>query len=269
MRDHLLQLVSSAPAEERRNLSREYLQVYLLRLLQETHAMDRMAFVGGTALRLLYRLPRFSEDLDFSLIPASRTTAAFDPVEVFAGVKLRLERAGYSVTARVRSDRTVASCFFRFAGLAREIGWSHDPRALVAVKLEIDTNPPAGARLLQSPILRFFPVAVRHHDPPSLFAGKIHALLCRPYAKGRDWFDLLWYLSEQPGLAPNTELLANALKQSGRDRAMARRWRAALRARLDEIDWEEALRDLRPFVERSDDLQVFDKEMVARRLKGA
>lgn len=267
MKDHLLQVVSSAPAEDRRNLAREYLQVYLLRLLQETHATDRMAFVGGTALRLLYRLPRFSEHLDFSLIPAPKGAATFNSAKVFTDVKLELEKAGYAVTARVKSYKTVASCFFRFAGLARELGWSHDPRALVAVKIEVDTNPPAGAHLLQSPIMRFFPIAVRHHDPASLFAGKIHALLCRPYPKGRDWSDLVWYLSEQPGLEPNTELLANALEQTSMDRTLGRRWRAALRSRLAELDWDAAVRDLQPFVERPGDIQILTRELVARRLK--
>jgi len=268
VKDHLLQIVSSVRPEDRRNLAREYLQVYLLRLLQETHATDRMAFVGGTALRLLYRLPRFSEDLDFSLIPAPRAATAFDPAEVFAKVKLSLEKSGYAVSARVRSEKTVASVFFRFAGLARDIGWSPDPRALVSVKLEIDTNPPAGAHLEQSPIVRFFPIAIRHYDPESLFAGKIHALLCRSYPKGRDWFDLVWYLAEHPGIEPNTELLANALEQTGMDRALAKRWRQALRGRLAQIDWDAAMRDLRPFVERTGDMQMLTKELVRHQLRG-
>jgi len=265
LKAHLLQLVSAVPPEDRRNLAREYLQVYLLRLLQEANATEQMAFVGGTALRLLYQLPRFSEDLDFSLV-AARGVAAFDSTGVFGKVKLALERAGYSVTVKVRADKTVASAFFRFAGLARDVGWSHDPRAIVAVKVEIDTDPPAGARLLSSPIARFFPVAVRHHDPASLFAGKVHALLHRSYPKGRDWFDLVWYLAERRGWEPNTELLGNALAQTGEDRGLAARWRAALRDRVAELDWEAVLRDVRPFVERPGDVQVLTKEHVLRLL---
>jgi len=252
MRDHLLQRMEGEPVEERRNLAREYLQVYLLRLLHEAGANRALAFQGGTALRLLHRLPRFSEDLDFASIHGED---APDPEALFREIKAKLENSGYQIGVRARTERAVVSAFFRFEGLPRALGWSEDPRLALAVKVEMDLRPPEGAGVETTLVQRFFPVAVRHHDLPSLFSGKLHALLARPWAKGRDWFDLTWYLTEKRGTEPNSVFLANALSQTGHDPALAARWRQAVRERLAEIDWGAVEKDVAPFLERPEDLR--------------
>lgn len=256
MRDHLLQITARAPVEQRRNLAREYLQIYLLRLLHQ-EASAELCFVGGTALRVLHGLPRFSEDLDFSLSP---NTHSFAPGPLFERLARELERAGYVVALKAKSDRNVVNAFVRFAELPREIGWTADPRLALSIKLEIDCCPPAGATVETTLVQRFFPIALRHYDLGSLFAGKLHAVLTRPYTKGRDWFDLVWYLTEKRGLAPNLELLANALHQTGHSPVAD--WRAAVRERLHELSWPEVLADLRPFVERQADLDQLSPELV-------
>jgi predicted nucleotidyltransferase component of viral defense system len=261
VKDHLLQLVQSAPLEARRNRAREYVQLYLLRLLHEGAATTQLCFVGGTALRVLHALPRFSEDLDFSLAEGVKGFAAQD---LFARLARDLERSGYDVTLKPRHDRAVANAFFRFAALPRELGWTTDPRAALSVKVEIDCNPPTGARSETTLIQRFFPIALRHHDLPSLFAGKLHALITRPYAKGRDWFDLVWYLTEKRGLAPNVKLLQSALEQTGH--AAVTDWRDAVRRRLRTVAWREVLADLRPFVERPGDLRQITPALVEKLL---
>ncbi|MBI5015804.1 MAG: nucleotidyl transferase AbiEii/AbiGii toxin family protein [Deltaproteobacteria bacterium] len=263
MRDHLLQVVGDTPPEARRNLAREYLQVYLLRLLHEAGAFRPLAFVGGTALRLLHRLPRFSEDLDFS---AATAAEPLDAERLFRGLKAGLEAAGYRVGARARSQRAVASAFFRFEGLTQALGWSDDPRLALAVKIEVDLRPPDGARLETTLVQRFFPVALRHHDLPSLFAGKLHALLARPWAKGRDWFDLAWYLTEKRGTEPNLALLANALAQTGGDPSEAPHWREAVRERLRRLHWATVERDVAPFAERREDLRHLSREAIEKLL---
>jgi len=263
VRDHLLQVAADASPETRRNLAREYLQVYLLRLMHEAGAFRPLAFVGGTALRLLYRLPRFSEDLDFSAVVAGES---LDPERLFRGLKAGLEAAGYRVGARVRSQRAVASGFFRFEGLPQALGVSDDPRLALAVKIEVDLRPPEGAGFETTLVQRFFPVALRHHDLPSLFAGKLHALLARPWAKGRDWFDLVWYLTEKRGTEPNLALLAVALAQTGRDPGEAPRWREAVRERLRGLDWATVERDVEPFAERRSDLRHLSPKSLEKML---
>jgi len=251
MKDHLLQTILPRPMAERLNLAREYLQIYLLRLLHEHGAHRQLGFVGGTALRLLHQLPRFSEDLDFSLEP--QDPGRWEARATFHALKADLERAGYRVTVKAKLDRVVESALFRFEGLPQEIGVASDPRLGLSIKLEIDTRPPPGARLEVTLIQRVYPVAVRHHDIASLFAGKLHALLTRNYPKGRDWFDLVWYLTEKKGLAPNLTLLQNALAQSGRQEIDSARWKAALRQRFGGLDWAAIQADMAPFLERADD----------------
>jgi hypothetical protein len=266
MKDHLLQTVSAAAPEQRRNLAREYLQVYILRLLHAAGAFSSLEFLGGTALRLLYRLPRYSEDLGFSLTADSGPTC-FDPEALFGTLATELKRAGYIVTVKQKASRTVASAFVRFPGLPQAIGWTSDPRLALSIRLEIDQNPPAGAVCETTLVQRFFPIALRHHNLPSLFAGKVHALLTRPYAKGRDWFDLVWYLTEQRGLTPNLSLLEAALQQTGH-RIKAATWRRAVCVRLESLDWKAVVRDLSPFLERQDDLTQLTPELVTKLVRG-
>jgi hypothetical protein len=122
---------------------------------------------------------------------------------------------------------------------------------VLAVKLEVDTNPPAGAGLATTVVRRHTMLQLQHHDRPSLLAGKLHAILQRPYLKGRDLYDLLWYLSDPGWPPPNLVLLNNALRQTGwpgepLDQAS---WRPAVAARLSKADWSQAIADVRPFLE--------------------
>jgi predicted nucleotidyltransferase component of viral defense system len=268
MKDHLLQIVRAGPIEQRANLAREYLQIYLLRVLHEAGSTADLAFVGGTALRVLHRLPRFSEDLDFSLEPTTKRPRP-DIARLFARIGRALSGAGYEIAVKAKSERTVANAFFRFRGIPREVGWSRDPEQALSIKLEIDLRPPRGAIVETTLVHRFFPVSLRHYDLPSLFAGKLHAILARRWAKGRDWFDLVWYLTEQVGLAPNLVLLRNALEQTGHTALLRDDWRHAVMGRLDALDWRAVLADLRPFVERRADLDMLSKEAIHKLLERA
>jgi hypothetical protein len=263
VKEHLLQTVLPEPVERRANLAREYLQIYLLRLLHEIGAMSELAFVGGTALRILYRLARFSEDLGFSYAPSEHGRSAFKANESFQALQRELMKAGYVIQMKASTKKNVVSAFYRFDGLPRQIGWSDDPRLALSIKLEVDLSPPAGAHVETTLIQRFFPVAIRHNDLPSLFAGKLHAILARPYAKGRDWYDLVWYLTSQHGLEPNLELLGNALQQTGH-KIQAGKWREAVAQRLRSLKWSSVLADLRPFLERQSDLNMLQPELILK-----
>jgi len=102
---------------------------------------------------------------------------------------------------------------------------------------------------------------LQYYDPPSLMAGKLHALLTRRYAKGRDWYDLVWYLSQRPPLSPNLTLLQNALDQTqGAGRIEARRWREQVSDRLAALDIKALLDDVSPFLERPQDATMITRD---------
>ena len=128
----------------------------------------------------------------------------------------------------------------------------------MAVKLEVDTNPQAGAVLETTIVRRFEVLQLQHHDRASLLAGKLHALLQQPYPKGRDIYDLLWYLSDPEWPLPNLTLLNNALAQThwqGEVLSDAN-WRQIIRRRLNQLDWNNVTSDVRPFFEPNFDLNL-------------
>jgi hypothetical protein len=132
----------------------------------------------------------------------------------------------------------------------------------MAVKLEVDTNPPSGATVTTTIVRRFVTIHLQHHDKASLLAGKVHAILQRPCAKGRDLYDLLWYLSDPTWPSPNLVFLNHALLQSGwiGDALTTENWRLFLRSRVQSLPWERLQADVSPFLERSADLQLLTRE---------
>jgi len=228
---------------------REYLQVRLLEGLQSAGASADLVFHGGTALRLLYRTPRFSEDLDFAVL---RVDTPFDLVSVLTCVKHELDREGYDVSVSVKTTTPVHKALIRFRGLLYEMGLSPLPDETMLIKLEVDTNPPEHAGITTSRIPRRFgqPVRVVHHDQATLLAGKLSAILTRGWVKGRDVFDLVWYAgnSEWPG--PNLSYLNAAIAQTGwtGPTVTGENWRSLAWKRLSaDADWETVRRDVQRF----------------------
>ena len=239
----------------RLNALREYLQAFIMRSLHESEASRAIVFVGGTALRFLENLPRFSEDLDFSQVSRD----GYDPVRWLHKLKRDLHLAGFDSTVRWMDRRPVQVAWIRTASLLAEAGLSGHPDQKLAIKVEIDTRPPAGAAVLRSVVTRHFTFVIRHHDLPSLMAGKLHALLARGYPKGRDWFDLVWYRSRRPPVAPNVQLLQRALDQTpGTQGCRAADWRRLLQARLADLDTGALVRDVAPFLERPVDAALLE-----------
>ena len=140
---------------------------------------------------------------------------------------------------------------------------------MLAVKIEVDTNPPAGAGLMTTVVRRYVLLQLQYHDQASLLAGKLHAILQRPYVKGRDVYDLLWYLSDREWPAPNLTLLNNALQQTGWDAAPLSEgsWRKIVRDRLEAVDWEQIVADVRPFLEPAADPGLLRFENLMRVLQ--
>ena len=249
MKEYLAELARQAPSPlQGRNTAREYLQARILAALQRAGAMSPLAFHGGTALRFLYAHGRYSEDLDFAL---EGDRSSYDFRAYLQAIRSELTLEGYPIELKVSDQKTVHSAFVRFPGLLYEIGLSGQRSESLAVKLEVDTNPPAGAGLTTTVVRRFVVLQLQHHDKASLLAGKLHAILQRAYTKGRDIYDLLWYLSDPTWPQPNLTLLNNALAQTnwqGETLTIAN-WRGQARDRLRLLDWENIQTDVRPFVE--------------------
>jgi len=260
MKERVLQLVREASPEAKRNTLREYLQAHILFSLQAERAFEQLAFVGGTALRFLHGLRRYSEDLDFSL----EQPKAYDFQRLLNRVESDLTKAGFNVTVHPRDATTVHSAFVRFPGLLYELELSPHQTEKLAVKIEVDSSPPVGATLQTTVVNRHFLVALQHHDLPSLMAGKLHALLARRYTKGRDIYDLLWYLSRSEPTVPNISLLRNALTQTQWHGAQvtAETWQTVIELRLREVSFAEIVADVIPFLESPEERELLTLPIV-------
>jgi predicted nucleotidyltransferase component of viral defense system len=260
VKDYLQQITASPPNNLlKRSVAREYLQARILQSLQDTGAFLRWAFLGGTALRFLYSMPRYSEDLDFSVLDPSedvRFRAALEHIRTV------FESENYNVRIKLNDRKTVYSAFIRFPGLPRELGLSPHAAEVLSVRLEIDTRPPEGAIIETTLVRRYVALNLSHYDKASLLAGKLHSVLARGYAKGRDLYDLVWYLSDRSWPAPNLSFLNAALSQThwnGPPMTSAN-WRSVVAERLEGINWDQAAGDARPFLERDNDVSLLSRE---------
>lgn len=269
MKEELRRLVANTPSPASAvGPVREYLQSRILGLMQDAGAMITLAICGGTALRFLFGMPRYSEDLDFSLEREAPHFSLQPMVEKITGV---LAREGYAVDA-ARSGETgaVHSVMLRFPGLPHELGLSLRKEQNLSIRIEVDTRPPGGAVLAVSTVRVFQLLRLQHHDRSSLLAGKIHAVLTREYTKGRDIYDLLWYLSGRGWPAPNMVLLGNALAQSGwpGERVAGIDLREELEERFRSLDWAAVRRDVLPFLEKPGEADLLNENDMRALLRG-
>jgi len=240
------------------NALREILQQIALLGLWRGKFFEHAAFYGGTALRVLYGLDRYSEDLDFSLLHPSK---AFS-LDAY-GQTLRREIAsfGFEVSFEVRqktADSAIESAFLKANTAEQLIVIQASPTALhrhqtLKIKLEIDTDPPAGFETESRTVLLPTPFAVRVYRRPDLFAWKMHAILCRKWknrVKGRDWYDLVWYISHHPQL--HLSHLEARMRASGDWTGSAALTRAdlftRLRATIAELDVAQAREETSRFL---------------------
>lgn len=223
--------------------------------------MIPLAFQGGTALRFLYAIRRYSEDLDFAL---ERPDRGYDFRSYLRAIESDLKREGYGVEVRLNDTRTVHSAFVRFPGLLFDLNLSPHANEIFSIKVEIDTKPPAGAVLATTVVRRSLTLNLQHHDRASLFAGKLHAILQRPYPKGRDLYDLIWYASDPMWPSPNLVLLNNALAQTGWTGSSLEdsTWKSAVVERLRGVDWGRAAADVKPFLEVPEEVDLIREEVV-------
>ena len=190
---------------------REVMQEIALLGLWRSKFFENAAFYGGTALRVLYGLDRFSEDLDFSLLEKRKN---FDLADYSEALKRELASFGFAVEIESRpkpASAAIQSAFLKADTRTQMITVEFDkdlvqkvPRnQVLKIKLEVDIDPPPGFATEVRYLLRPVPFSVRTFSLPDLFAGKMHAVLCREWksrVKGRDWYDLVWFAAYHPEL---------------------------------------------------------------------
>ena len=240
--------------QEEEFVVKQIYQEVALAALSRTDFFKKAVFQGGTALRILYTLERFSEDLDFLLtIPDQEFT-----LQQYAEA-LREECGAYglpvSIQVKSKSGNTVQKMFLSQESEGMQLLLKHhlkDRRpGKIRVKIEVDTRPPAGSHH-ETKYLDFpFAFGVTVQDLPSLFAGKSHALLCREYTKGRDWYDFLWYVAHK--VPVNLAFLSHACHQTGpwrgRNIPIAKAWYLSeMKKKVKTIDWKEACQDIQRFL---------------------
>jgi len=258
MRDIAIQVAHESEGKER-NALREYLQNYILLLMQKIKMNEALYFVGGTALRFLFGIRRYSEDLDFS----AGEKYERDELNSFTPkISRELERAGYDVTLGLKDEGTVQMLMIRFSGLLSELGLSPRREQKFSINVEIDNDPPLGWKEERTIVNIHHPVMIRHYDLPSAFAGKLSAVLLRSYTKGRDVFDLFWFRSRWRDLTPNLVLLNNAIQQKkiGIEELHEDNWIKTVRDKILTLDWDIVQNDVRPFLESEDDLTAFSHD---------
>jgi predicted nucleotidyltransferase component of viral defense system len=202
---------------------REIIQEIALAGLQRSGFFEKAAFYGGTALRIFYNLPRFSEDLYFSLLTPDPD---FSLQPYLDGMTKEFEALGIEITVaeKNKTSKTKVDSAFLKAGTTwkelilkdiipqERIGIRPD----IKIKMEVDTEPPLGFATEEKLLLKPFSFYVKCFSLPDLFAGKMHALLFRKWknrAKGRDWFDLEWYIEK--GIPINLAHLQIRAEESG------------------------------------------------------
>jgi hypothetical protein len=241
------------------HLVREYLQARVLQSLQRAGAMQTLAFHGGTSLRFLYDIPRYSEDLDFAL---ELHPEAYDFRAYLQQITLDFSAEAYMVDIKLNEKQVVHKAFVRFRGLLYELGLSGHIDEVLAIKVEVDTNPPSYAGLMTTPLNKHVPLNLQHHDPATLLAGKISAILQRDYLKGRDIYDLWWYLNQPNWPGPNLAYLSQRLQQGGwrNDPLTAVNWRSIVRDQLLPAKWSLVMEDVGSFIMDSEGQADFSRE---------
>ncbi len=270
----MLDRYEARTAEERVRALREILQELALLGLWRAKFFEKAAFYGGTSLRILYGMERFSEDLDFSLLKPtpdfaiSRYMDALEREIVSFGFDVRIETREKVVESPVQSAFLKANSLKQL--LAIETGediMSRIPRGqVIKIKIEVDTDPPPGFDTENKFLLQPIPFYVKTFTLPDLFAGKMHAVLCRRWksrVKGRDWYDLVWFAANHPELHLShleQRMIQSSHLRAGEGPLDKEKFLDLAAKTIEKLDVDQARKEVEPFVRDPEALAVWSKE---------
>jgi predicted nucleotidyltransferase component of viral defense system len=261
--EQMLERIPQASDAQRSQGLREVMQEIALAGLYRRGFFGKAAFYGGTCLRIFQQLPRFSEDLDFSLL---QPDPGFSLEPYLRGLEEEFAALGIDVSVSVKSKRAqtaIVSAFLKTTTTIAEL--AIDGRRLLKIKLEVDTDPPLGFHTEEKLLLQPYSFYVKCFCLPDLFAGKMHAVLFRQWqqrVKGRDWFDLEWYVRQ--GIPLHLEHLAERSRQSGHwpgDQAFtAATLQTLLADRIARLDVAKARVDIERFIADPQPLAIWSTD---------
>ena len=255
------------------NALKEIIQEIVLSGLSRGGFFKEASFYGGTALRIFYKLDRFSEDLDFALIKPNKE---FDLSKYFTYIEKELKAYGLNLeisTKQKSKDSNITSAFVKGDTLEHILKFfpnevNHEYNHIlknIKIKFEVDINPPSGATYEEEYKLLPSPHEIKLYDKESLFAGKIHAILCRNWSyrtKGRDLYDYIFFLANNINV--NIELIKNKLIDSNYIKPNSNfnidTLKELLIKKFNEIDYTEAKEDVLPFIKDIDSLNLWNKD---------
>lgn len=282
--DQMLKTYETQTVYEQKNAMKEVIQEVVLCGLSRAGFFNKVAFYGGTALRIFYGLDRFSEDLDFSLM---ETNNDFDITEYFPILEKEIKAFGLNVIIDEKEktkNTDIRSAFLKgntkehlMLFYSNESTFSSVPKnEIIKIKFEVDVNPPTFATFERKYRLQPIPYEVNLYDESSLFAGKIHAVIGRSWknrVKGRDLYDYIFYLSK--GIPVNVKHLRERLIQSGHiDNTVncsLEEIKQILYERFDRIDYKQAKMDVEVFIRDTSMLNLWSAEFfkqITTELKG-
>jgi predicted nucleotidyltransferase component of viral defense system len=252
---------------------REILQEMALLGLWRSRFFEKAAFYGGTALRILHGLDRFSEDLDFSLL---KPTTEFDLSRYCNAIEKEIRAFGFevAVTRKAKSVGSAIQSAFLKADTLKHLLVINTSESLSAIiprgqvlkiKIEVDTDPPPGFDTETRFLLHPIPFSIRAFSLPDMFAGKMHAVLFRGWkgrVKGRDWYDLVWYAANHPQL--RLKHLEQRMIQSGhlnkKEQLTSNMLSAIAETVIKKLEVEQARKEVEPFVKDPETLTVWSRD---------
>jgi Nucleotidyl transferase AbiEii toxin, Type IV TA system len=257
-----------ANKDEALHALREIMQEIALAGLQRAGFFEKAAFYGGAALRIFYGLNRFSEDLDFSLLVVN---PEFSLDKYLDAVQIEFESLGMKVSVKEKqksNQSNIESAFLKSETIWKELVLEDiipqnglDQKANIKIKLEVDTRPPLGFETEERLLLKPFSFYVKCFTIPDLFSGKMHALLFRKWGnnvKGRDWYDMEWYIKK--GVALNLEHFLLRAQDSGdwqKETITEDEFQELLSARIDIVNLNRVKADISRFIPDPQTIEIW------------
>ena len=261
------------PQNEEEILSalREIMQEIVLAGLSRTDFFEKAAFYGGTALRIFYGLDRYSEDLDFSLL---KPDPVFSIEPYFKAVLDEFKSLGLTVSIKEKKktkQTAIDSAFLKAETIWKEIVLEDiiketgvRSNKTIKIKIEVDRQPPLNFKTEEKLLLRPFSFYVKCFTKPSLFAGKMHALLFRKWknrVKGRDWYDLEWYIKKGIPLDVNHFLIRAKDTNDWQENTISpEQIIALLNMKIKSVSFSSIKEDVVRFIKNDDELNIWGTE---------
>ena len=245
--------------DDRTNALHEIMQQITLAGLYRGGFFDKAAFYGGTCLRIFYGMQRFSEDMDFSLLQADEN---FRLENYFDAITSEFQVIGRDVTIIKKEKKTqtnVESAFLKDNTEVYNLSFSTEKQ--IKIKIEVDTQPPAGFATEYKLLMLPFSFMVRCYSLSDLYAGKMHALLFRNWktrVKGRDWYDFEWYVRNNVALNFNhLQKRAEQINYLSEQDFTLEIFKKMLKKRIENTNIEVVKNDVRPFLKNQSEMEIW------------